>query len=297
MFHPKTLARCTSDARFKDLIISTAIEGIEKQFNTMLDKKYNLPKLKAKGTIPSTVIRVKKVDSQKVDCPKGETSSEFLTRVLENQPRNLEKKEAVEKVPEYTIVHQGVISDYTDFTNTREKSGTRPDVLILNVKLPKIESISQIELDTFEKFVELIVPGIYKVQIPLPFSVAHEQGTAKFDTAKKELLVSLPVIKPAFVKPKVLIEQVEDEEQEAVSADTGTCVQETGKPSVSNDTGLLDHAPIKEINNDRIDQKKVPIFHMRQDVSTVSIMIPQHIKKDDSNIQLKEESVCLKIIS
>lgn len=304
MFHSKTLSKCASDSRFKELIISTAIEGIEKQFKTVLDKKYKLPKLKVKGVIPSTVIRVKKESKEEI-ITKAETSSEYLAKILENQKNvkyedtkdvKMQGKKAENKIPEYTIVHQGVISDYTDFTNAREKSGTRPDVLLLKVKLPKVESISQIELDTFEKCVELIVPGIYEVQISLPFSVVHDEGTAKFDKVTKELSVSLPVIKPKFSKPdKVLIEEVEDDQQDAASGDPGKCIEEALEPCTFDNTGLdkvvHDQSSIEQNNYDGINAKKVPIFHMRQDMSTVSFMIPQYVKKDDSKIQFEEDSV------
>lgn len=280
VFHSKTIATCSSDARFKDLIISTAIEGIEKQFNIKLGK-YKILKLKAKGVIPSTVIRVKKEDKYGAET-KTETSIEYISKVLENQ------KQVTNKVPEYSIIHQGVISDYSDFTNSRERAGTRPDVLLLKVKLPKIESISQIELDTFEKCVELNVPGIYEVVIPLPFSVVHDEGTAKFDKITKELSVSLPVVKPAPSRPgKVLIEEVEDDDPQ--STDVSYCQKEE-QEAVLIDTPL-DSVEACPLQKDKIEETKVPIFHMRQDTSTVSFLIPLQIAENSLKIQFLEDAV------
>lgn len=292
VFHSKTIAKCLSDLRFKDLIISTAIEGIEKQFKIKLGK-YKILKLKAKGVIPSTVIRVKKETKNDAKTEaKTETSIEYIGKILESQKNT--KTEESNKVPEYSIIHQGVISDYTDFTNSREKAGTRPNVLLIKVKLPKVESISQIELDTFEKFLELQVPGMYEVVIPLPFSVVHDKGTAKFDKSTKELAVSLPVVKPAVSKPeKVLIEEVEEEDPQNASGDLESCIQEEEKTTVISDQ-QLDTPESSSISNnyqDKLNQTKVPIFHMRQDMSTLSFMIPLQIKQDNSEIHFTEHSV------
>ena len=298
VFHPKTIGKCTSEARFKDLIISTALDGIENQFKIRLNRDYKLPKLKVKGVIPSTVIRVKKKELKETD--KIETTTEYLKKVLENQPSIIQKEETL-KIPEYTIIHQGVISDYSDFTNSREKSGTRPDVLVIKVKLPKVDSISQIELDTFEKCIELNVSRIYSVNIPLPFSVVHDKGTAKFDKGIKELSISLPVFKPTLPKPeKIIIEEIQDLEEDVSAVDAKDGGLESGKQSIHEKDGLqsvITNAEAEQVAQIEVQDQntksfsKVPIFHMRQDTTTVSFMIPLHINGDDSKIEFERDSV------
>ena len=112
--------------------------------------------MKSKGGIPSTVIRVKKA----APVTKNETTTEYLSKVMkskgmagsdtlkapEPQPIQELKKVAVKKetkpsaqTPKYTIIHQGIISDYQNFTNAKEKQvGARPDALIVRIELPLV---------------------------------------------------------------------------------------------------------------------------------------------------------------
>eukprot|EP00833_Pecoramyces_ruminatium_P004538 jgi/Orpsp1_1/1178570/evm.model.c7180000065892.2 len=88
IFSPNTI-RMASNYRFKELIIMTAIEGVERQFNVKLEKKYKIPKMKCKGTPQATVIREK--SSEEI---KGETSQEFIERLYkENKDKLKSEKE------------------------------------------------------------------------------------------------------------------------------------------------------------------------------------------------------------
>lgn len=42
----------------------------------------------------------------------------------------------------------------------------------------------------------------YKLELPLPYAVLSEQGSAKFDKVKKMLVVTLPVKTDAHTHPK-----------------------------------------------------------------------------------------------
>jgi len=88
IFSPNTI-RMASNYRFKELIIMTAIEGVERQFNVKLEKKYKIPKMKCKGTPQSTVIREKSNEEVK-----GETSQEFIERLYkENKDKLASEKQ------------------------------------------------------------------------------------------------------------------------------------------------------------------------------------------------------------
>jgi hypothetical protein len=87
IFSPNTI-RMSSNYRFKELIIMTAIEGVERQFNVKLEKKYKIPKMKCKGTPQDTVIREKSKEEVK-----GETSQEFIER-LYKENKNSEKEKS-----------------------------------------------------------------------------------------------------------------------------------------------------------------------------------------------------------
>jgi len=83
IFSPNTI-RMASNYRFKELIIMTAIEGVERQFDVKLEKKYKIPKMKCKGTPQSSVIREKSDEK-----PKEETSQEFIERIYKENKDKL----------------------------------------------------------------------------------------------------------------------------------------------------------------------------------------------------------------
>ncbi|KAJ3034437.1 Protein kintoun, partial [Rhizoclosmatium hyalinum] len=59
VFNPKTFEKGCAIPQFMELLLVTAIEGIERQFSVKLDRGYKLIKLAYKGDIKSTVIRTK----------------------------------------------------------------------------------------------------------------------------------------------------------------------------------------------------------------------------------------------
>ncbi|KAJ3035848.1 Protein kintoun [Rhizophlyctis rosea] len=223
VFHPDTLKRANDSIPFRNMLISTAMEGVEKQFKIQIDKKFKLPKLKSKGPLGQTVIRTSA--PQPPSTSTSETSVEFLDRLKREQqseskppstpstkspliqeipsPKSSEptqESKPVEVTPRFSIVHRGVNDDYQKYTNERNRmGGTRPDVLVVRVELPGVFSAGAVTLDTTEKDLDLHVPDKYKLHLPLPFSVVHEKGSAKFDKGKQTLTVTLPVVPPPVV--------------------------------------------------------------------------------------------------
>ncbi|KAJ3043657.1 Protein kintoun [Rhizophlyctis rosea] len=229
VFHPDTLKRAADSVGFRNMLISTALEGIDKQFKIQVDKKFKIPKMKSKGAIGQTVIRAAQSDQNK-PTRSEETSVEFLERLRErqsqkeepaaellpkaqpskapliqeisNSPADTTQQAAkpVETTPRFTIIHRGVNNDYQKYTNERNhQSGARPDAVVVKIELPGVSSAASVTLDTGDKTLDLHVPGKYKLHLPLPFPVLHEKGTAKFDKTKQTLAVTLPVVPAAPV--------------------------------------------------------------------------------------------------
>ena len=69
-------------------------------------------------------------------------------------------------------------------------------MLIIEIDLPLLRSAAPIALDIFEKQVVLVShePAKYKLSINVPYLVDENLGSAKFDKAKRKLVVSLPVL-------------------------------------------------------------------------------------------------------
>jgi dynein assembly factor 2 len=236
VFNPKTLDQGLAQPPFLDLLIQTALEGIEKQFQGVkLDRAFKrLKNLKSKGEIKSTVVRTPLPDHKNGDL---ETTTEYLEKIqqiakaaqapepsLSSSPTSQPSKSSTSgkdtiktpliqelsstltengvddklkgiKIPNYTIVHSGNLT-YQNFINSRElnSTSTRPEFLIIKISLPDLSSAADVDLDTQETFLDLKVPGKYTLHIPFKFPVKHEDGTAKFDKSKRELIVKLPVL-------------------------------------------------------------------------------------------------------
>ena len=57
VFHPETITRC-ANPKFKDIVVSSALDGVCKQFDVQLDRdSMRFPKMKFKGTPSECVIR------------------------------------------------------------------------------------------------------------------------------------------------------------------------------------------------------------------------------------------------
>ncbi|ORX54233.1 PIH1-domain-containing protein [Piromyces finnis] len=197
IFSPNTI-RLASNYRFKELIITTAIEGVERQFNVKLEKKYKIPKMKCKGTPQATVIREKSGTEQK-----EETSKEFIER-LYNENKNKaaasnnstkssksttdnkvinkassenKKKPLIEEIdgeveysnlietPKYKIVHRGEIQISNYVNNRQYANNSRPSSLLITIELPKMISQSEADLEITENTLDLIVKDKYKLNI------------------------------------------------------------------------------------------------------------------------------------
>lgn len=227
VFHPETYHLSTVNPAFKKLLESTAIEGIEKEFKLSLQKDYKLPKLKSKGTIAMTMIRTPNPNLKKQKT--NETTSEYLQKLAAKSAHSEASKSLIQDItdtpiisskkntnqtietPVYTITHQIVNSDYQKFTNAKERAiEPRPDAIVVKVKLPKLVSIGEADLEISELKFELVVKTKYSLSFILPFPVVSEKGEAKFDKSKKELIVTLPVV-PAV---KMRLPEIEASEEE-----------------------------------------------------------------------------------
>ncbi|KAK3728891.1 hypothetical protein QZH41_010189 [Actinostola sp. cb2023] len=272
IFNPGTYQKGQQDPLFKETMINTALDGIEKQLNVKLNNKnLKFPKLTFKGMKQTTVIRTKSKEkpekladntiggmsfpypyTDKATTEKQENMKPKKKTKHKNTSNNKDDNKSVnsddgdEKTsaksnkrtnePVYHIVHRGVI-DFQNFTNARDScTSTRPKELIVSVELPKLKSTGTVELDIFEKQLILhnddppynldisfnLTLNIYivflnTVYLALPFPVDDANGHAKFDKSKRELVITLPVIKAVTPPlPHTDIPTTDDEEEEMV---------------------------------------------------------------------------------
>eukprot|EP00750_Incisomonas_marina_P015170 INCI18103.3.p1 GENE.INCI18103.3~~INCI18103.3.p1 ORF type:complete len:820 (+),score=182.98 INCI18103.3:409-2868(+) len=106
--------------------------------------------------------------------------------------------------PVFTVVHRGTLElgNYmTDLTHMPQS--TRPKELVVSISLPAISSARSVDLDVSETHLKIKVPKIYALCAELPYPVDDEKGRAKFDKARRTLVVTLPVRPPVFTKEEL----------------------------------------------------------------------------------------------
>nr|XP_054759024.1 protein kintoun-like [Lytechinus pictus] len=227
LFHPDCFEMINKDSRFRTLMDNTAMDGIEREFKVTFDRNnVKKPKMKFKGRQQATVLRTPNQSG-----PKGENSLDALKlsypydksmkqETANNQPaktaskisgnRDSERKTNDEKrvekddftVPKHSIVHRGHF-DMQQFTYARDSApSTRPQELILKVELPLLKSAATVQLDVFEKriFLECKKPVMYQLDLPLPYPVDEDKGSAKFDKSRTCLIITLAVLPPVIAE-------------------------------------------------------------------------------------------------
>lgn len=99
--------------------------------------------------------------------------------------------------PQYTLIHQGEISLQDSWEGHSELMPTRkvPKQLVLRVELPEVKKASELDLKIDAKSVALTC-ALYDIAlvVPLPYKIDEDKAAAKFDKAKKQLNLTLPVI-------------------------------------------------------------------------------------------------------
>ena len=225
--HPDTYRMAETNVRFKQMLHDTAIDGIEKQFQVIVDRKnLKFPKINFKGTATPTVIRTRSdgstsksgntnTDSNDIlnqfpypydDKTTKEKSEEHEKEVekkrkgadgkrLRNQKQKHQEDSEFTK-PKYSIKHRSEF-DLQDFRDAPDvKTSTRPTSLVVEIDLPILKSAANVTLDIFSKrlFLECSKPAKYRLDINLPYEVDENEGCAKFDKGKHQLVVSLPVM-------------------------------------------------------------------------------------------------------
>jgi hypothetical protein len=76
----------------------------------------------------------------------------------------------------------------------RTHNQNRPAKLLIRIHLPKCTSAKGLELDISKTGLKLTIADAYALDIKmLPFPIASDDGSAKFNRHKKQLVVTVPV--------------------------------------------------------------------------------------------------------
>jgi len=217
VFHNEVLARCEHPGplgeQWKAMVSKTAVEMVGKLHELDLDPAYKVLKMKYYGEVggqgcstmswkPKEAFSQERPteDRRNNEVAAGGCVTSAGDEALPAKPPTSAKRW---RTPQHSLVHRGVGELASTWGDSRVESSGRPRELVVKVTLPELSSAADIGLDITERTFELCHEGMgYKLELPLPYAVLSEQGSAKFDKVKKMLVVTLPVKTDAHTHPK-----------------------------------------------------------------------------------------------
>ncbi|KAH8949571.1 hypothetical protein BDL97_10G039000, partial [Sphagnum fallax] len=159
----ETHQRAKDDKRFKQFLVQTAIEAIEKQRGLQLDPRYSLPQLKYKG-INGTK------DTRMFTIPKEKPTEENTTSAHEvvNDEDVLFPTGWHEEVePKCEVIYRNHVNygDYWEDNVNLIPEENIPKEILLRIHLPNVMDALDILVDLDERQVMLRVPGQYRLKV------------------------------------------------------------------------------------------------------------------------------------
>ncbi|EDV59631.1 protein kintoun [Drosophila erecta] len=208
VFHPDALHLAKRNKQFRQCLIDTALDAVEREYKVSLDRaNLKFPKLDYKGIPRPTVIR------KLADNPTAEEQEPHpLAHMFPTQPpapgkpepRVLPLKTKPTPVPEFTVPRYSIkhshdvdLSEYTDELDAKLHV-TVPRALVVEIELPLLRSTAECQLDVTSKSVYLFSErqgAKYRLKLDLPFTVDDKAGQARFDTDLRRLSITLPVVR------------------------------------------------------------------------------------------------------
>lgn len=203
VFHSDTIKMAETDKRFRQLVIETALDGVQDSFNVQIDRNnLKFPNSKFKGLNKPTIIRKRSANSVDYEISLLDAISPPIPQLMQDSPKliqSLQKINLIDDVytkPTFKIIqrHDVNIQECIDDMNSK-MNVTIPKDLVITIDLPLLRTTEDAKLDVTDKEVYLVSerPSKYKLHIVLPYAVNGNEGRAKFDKIKKKLSITLPV--------------------------------------------------------------------------------------------------------
>ncbi|CAD7922159.1 unnamed protein product [Amoebophrya sp. A25] len=182
----------------KPYLMSVRVENLRPDKKRKKKNKKSGAAAAGDGITPGELKEMKKDATQRMKnmVESSDEDEEETTAPIED-----ESKTKKVRVPQHRLVHQGQL-ELIEFENIQpgmSEQKVTPNIpanLKLVVKLPGVASAADIELDVQKDNVVLETRFFY-LDLPLPYEILPDDGTAKFDKPKKELTLSLPVLNSA----------------------------------------------------------------------------------------------------
>ncbi|XP_076982949.1 protein kintoun [Tamandua tetradactyla] len=213
VFHPAALALARRCTRFRQMLDATALGAVEKQFGVTLDRtNAKVLKAKYKGSPEAAVLRTplpggaptrpdREPEGLLPDFPYPYPAPAAPGSAAAPRPQTRPAPEEAPRPgptePRCSVVQRHHV-DLQDYRCSRDSAPSPvPRELVVTIELPLLRSAEQAALEVAGKLLSLDSrrPD-YRLRLPLPYAVDESRGTARFHTARRQLVVTLPVVRP-----------------------------------------------------------------------------------------------------
>lgn len=166
---------------FREFFITVVLEGLSEKYKKEISHAEwrVLKNRKFMGSISEQTIRTKsRPFIQEMDSSQTQEATSKLLQPLYSQ--------SSATVPDFAIV--------------AHPSRSHPERLVLKVGLPKTNSVRSLDLDLGEDRIVLQDhPGLYHLDIFIPYSIVPEESKAQFHKRTKILTVAMPIQRPSLL--------------------------------------------------------------------------------------------------
>ncbi|KAG6929761.1 dynein axonemal assembly factor 2, partial [Chelydra serpentina] len=211
VFHPETLRLAARSARFRRMVSDTALEAVQSRFGVQLDRANAVPLRGTayKGVPQASVIRTPLPGgapprAEEPDSPLPAFPSPYSYPASSAQPQPAPAAppgpQAAEgapapATPRWSLRHRSYV-DLQDYRCCRDSAPSPvPRELVVTIELPLLSSAGQAALEIRGRELRLDSRRpAYRLRLRLPYAVDENRGQATFNKARRQLLVTLPVL-------------------------------------------------------------------------------------------------------
>ncbi|CAM4583398.1 protein kintoun [Caretta caretta] len=221
VFHPETLRLAARSARFRRMVSDTALEAVQSRFGVQLDRANAVPLRGTayKGVPQASVIRTPLPGgappprAEEPGSPLPPFPSPYSYPAAPGgsaqppppapaappgpQPGDGARPPAP-TAPRWSLRHRSYV-DLQDYRCCRDSAPSPvPRELVVTIDLPLLSSAGQAALEIRGRELRLDSQRpAYRLRLRLPYPVDENRGQATFNKAKRQLLVTLPVLSVA----------------------------------------------------------------------------------------------------
>ncbi|XP_062061165.1 protein kintoun isoform X2 [Lepus europaeus] len=219
VFHPDALALARRHERFRHMLDDTALQAVEQQCGVRLDRRNaKTLRVKYKGTPEAAVLRTP-LPGGAPARPEGEPDDPLLAfpypysypaasgSPAGPRPRAPSPPEPAPPPaptePRHRVVQRHHV-DLQDYRCSRDSAPSPvPRELVVTIELPLLRSAEQAALEVTGKLLCLDSrKPDYRLRLSLPYPVDDSRGHAQFHKARRQLVVTLPVVPAATAAPE-----------------------------------------------------------------------------------------------